>query len=181
MKRINNEMILDTIYDLADNCGLRIDEFLSRVEEEFGDQPINTESLPEDVVNELNAARASKKQQRKDARLQKDREEINEQIKRFREIFPDVSADTIPESVWEDVRNGTTLAHAYSLYLIESDAENRYASEINERNGNAVAKVSGEAAAEPAFTKEQVERMSGKEVKHNYKNILNAMKNWKYN
>lgn len=181
MKRINNEMILDTIYDLADNCGLRIDEFLSRVEEEFGDQPINVDSLPEEVVNELNTARASKKQQRKEARLQKDREEINAQIKRFREIFPDVPADDIPDSVWEDVRGGTTLAHAYALYLVESEAEKRYASAINERNGNAGARVSGETASEPTFTKEQVERMSGKEVKHNYKNILNAMKNWKYN
>lgn len=181
MKRINNELILDTVYDLADSLGLRVDEFLNRVEEEFGEQPLNTDSLPEEIVNELNYARESKKQQRKDARMQKDKEEINAEIKRFRELFPDVPADSIPDSVWEDVQNGATLTHAYALYLAETEAVSRYADKVNERNGKAGAKVSGDGATEPAFTKEQVERMSGRDVKSNYKNILNAMKNWKFN
>jgi hypothetical protein len=33
---------------------------------------------------------------------------------------------------------------------------------------------------EPSFTKEQVERMSGGDVRKNYKSILKAMKSWKF-
>lgn len=181
MKRINNEQILDTIYDLADSAGLRVDQFLERVEEEFGEQPINVDALPEEVVNELNEARAAKKQQRIDARKQKDADAVNAEIKRFRELFPDVSADSIPDAVWEDVQNGATLAHAYALYLLENETLDRYAESVNERNGKAGAKAVGDGATEPAFTKEQVERMSGKDIKNNYKGILKAMKNWKFN
>lgn len=179
MKRINNEQILDTIYDLADEAGLRIDEFLMRVEEEFGAQPIDTSGLPEDVVNELNSARESKKEQRRQARQQKTNAEMTEEIKRFRGIFPEVAAEDIPDTVWEDVTAGATLAHAYALYLAEQDGIKRIAENVNRRNGSIGAKASSEGSTEPVFTKEQVEKMSGKEVKNNYKGILKAMRGWK--
>lgn len=180
MKRINNEKILDTVYDLADSLGLRIDEFLDRVEEEFGEQPIDTNGLPENIVNELNQARDARKQQRKLARDQKSSEEISGDIRRFREVFKDVSADDIPDTVWEDVQNGASLVHAYALYLIESDRDSARAESINRKNGESGAAAGSDGSLEPVFTKEQVEKMSGKDVKKNYKNILKAMKNWRY-
>ena len=181
MKRINNEQILDTIYDLADGLGLRIDQFIERIEEEFGEQPINTDGLPEDVVNELNLAKENKKAQKKLDRQKKNDEEMAQEIKKFRKTFPDVSADDIPESVWEDVQNGATLSHAYGFYIATKDALNRYASDVNERNDKAGAFASSDGSTEPVFTKEQVEKMSNKDIKSNYKGILNAMKNWKFN
>ena len=181
MKRINNEQILDIIYDLADGAGLRIDEFLERVEEEFGEQPISTDGLPTEIVNELAEARETKKQQRRNARLQKSNEEMGAEIKRFRELFPDVSADTIPDEVWDDVQSGATLSHAYALYLASTNALARYADDVNKRNSSVGAYASSEGSTEPVFTKEQVEKMSNKDIKNNYKGILRAMKNWKYN
>ena len=61
MQRINNETILDTVYDLADAAGLRIDEFMRRVEETFGSKEASLDGLPEEVAQELIAARESKK------------------------------------------------------------------------------------------------------------------------
>jgi len=179
LKRINNEQILDTIYDLADSLGLRIDEFLERVEEEFGEQPIDLNGLSENIIYELNQARDTKKQQRRLAREQKNKEEINADIKRFRAIFPEVPADDIPDSVWEDVQNGASLAHAYALYLIESEQDSARAERINRKNGESGAVAGSDGSLEPVFTKEQVEKMTGRDVKKNYKNILKAMKNWK--
>jgi len=181
LKRINNEQILDTIYDLADGLGLRIDQFLERIEEEFGEQPIDTESLPSEVVDELMAARENKKRERKEARNKKSEAEMSEEIKKFRETFPDVSADMIPDSVWEEVQNGASLTHAYAYHLISSESLNRHADAVNQRNSNAGAYASSDGSTEPVFTKEQVEKMSGKDIKNNYKGILNAMKNWKFN
>lgn len=179
MKRINNEQILDTIYDLADSAGLRIDEFLERVEEEFGEQLPSLDGLPEEIANELSAARESKKEMRKQSRQKKSEEDANAEIKRFREIFPEVAAEDIPDSVWEDVSNGASLAHAYALYLVSEDELRRHAEDVNDRNSKRGAAANSDGSTEPVFTKEQVEKMSGKDVKNNYKGILKAMKNWK--
>ncbi|MBQ8896021.1 MAG: hypothetical protein IKM32_04755 [Clostridia bacterium] len=180
MKRINNEAILDLIYDLADQNGLRIDDFIEKVEEEFGEQPIDTEGLPENIIAELEAAKSYRAKERKSERMKKSDEAMAEDIKRFRELFPDISAEAIPESVWEEVENGVGLAHAYALYALTEDSVNRIAEGVNRRNDGIGAKAESFGATEPSFTKEQVEKMSGKDVKSNYKSILKAMKSWRY-
>ncbi len=180
MQRINNEMILDTVYDLADAAGMRIDRFMQKVKETFGEKEASLEGLPEDVAQELIAARESKKQLARDRR-EKERESANNaEIKSFREIFPDVSADDIPEEVWDDVAGGASLSHAYALYAARQSRLDDYAQDINRRNGETSA-AAGDPAAGQEITKEQVERMSGKDVRNNYKNIIHAMKNWRFN
>ncbi len=179
MKGINNEQILDTIYDLADSLGLRIDEFLERVEEEFGEQLPSLEGLPESIVQELRDSRESKKELRRQSRIKKSADEKDAEIKRFREIFGNVEAESIPESVWEDVADGASLYHAYALYLVNKDMLDRHAESVNARNAESGAFASSDGATEQSFTKEQVEKMSGKDVKSNYKNIIKAMKSWK--
>ncbi len=180
MNRINNEQILDIVYDLADANGLRIDEFIDRLDEEFGEQPIDTEGLPENVIAKLDAAKGYRAEQRRAARARKNEESMSEDIKRFREIFPDVSADDIPESVWEEVQNGVSLAHAFALYTLSEENTKRIAESVNRRNGDIGARAESAGPTEPVFTKEQVEKMSNKDVKSNYKNILKAMKGWRY-
>ena len=76
MKTINNEKILDVIYDLADSNGMRIDRFLELIEEEFGAQPISTEGLPEEIVTELENARLTAREHKKQLRDQKKGEDI---------------------------------------------------------------------------------------------------------
>ncbi len=180
MKTINNEKILDVIYDLADSNGMRIDRFLELIEEEFGAQPISTEGLPEEIVTELENARLTAKEHKKQLRDQKKGEEMAQDIEKFREFFPDVAADSIPDSVWEEVANGIPLAYAYALYESNEKRINARADDVNARNGSIseMAVLSGNT--EPSFTKEQVEKMSGKDVRTNYKSILKAMKNWKF-
>lgn len=181
MKTINNEQILDTIYDLADMQGLRIDEFLLKVEEEFGEQPTSLEGLPEDIVNELTTARELKKEARRQNRMKQSEDETANQIKTFREYFPEASPEEIPESVWAEVASGVPLAHAYALYIIAQDSMDKYAQDVNERNHRKSAPAESDGSTEPVFTKEEVEKMSGRDIKNNYKNILKAMKGWRFN
>lgn len=181
MKRITNEQILDTIYDLADTAGMKIDAFIEKIEEAFGDPMPSLEGVPEEIAQELLAARESKKETRKQSRKQKSDAEASAEIKRFRELFPDVNAEDIPEEVWDDVASGSTLSHAYALYTVSQDSLKRYADNVNSRNSHKGAAASSDGSTEPVFTKEQVEKMSGKDVKSNYKGILKAMKSWRYN
>ena len=181
MKRLNNEQILDIIYDLADANGMKITDFLAKVEEQFGEKQGSLEGLPQEIADELKAAREDKKALRKDIRQKQNKEEIMAEIKRFRELFPDVSPDDIPEEVWEDVSNGASLTHAYALFELSNANLNAHAKNVNELNSRRGAAAASDGSTEPSFTKEQVERMSGKDIKSNYKNILKAMKNWKFN
>ena len=180
MKTINNEAVLDRIYDLADANGMRIDRFLELVEEEFGTQQINTDGLPEEVITELENARLTAREHKRQLRTQRDNEEMAKDIARFREIFPDVAAEAIPDSVWEEVASGIPLAHAYALYEASDKRLNARAEGINARNGNISAMSVHSGATEPSFTKEQVEKMSGSDVRNNYKSILKAMKSWRF-
>lgn len=180
MKKINNEQILDVIYDLADLNGVRIDEFIDRVEEEFGEQLPELDNLPEEIAEELKSARESKKEMRRQSRIKKNEGEAEAEIKAFRELFPEVNSEEIPDEVWEDVANGNSLSHAYSLFIVKNNLLNRHAESVNERNQSKGASVSSDGSTEPVFTKEQVEKMSGKDVKSNYKAVLKAMKNWRF-
>ncbi|MBE6683666.1 MAG: hypothetical protein E7595_05920 [Ruminococcaceae bacterium] len=178
MKTINNEIILDTIYDLADSLGLRVDVFLDRVEEEFANVPL-AYGLPEEIINELNEARDLKKEKRKRARMEADEEKMTTEISAFCELFPDVTPESIPDSVWEDVAGGATLVHAYALMLVREKALDSIADKVNLRNADLGAGVKNDGSTEPVFTKEQVEKMTSNDIKRNYKSIIRAMKSWK--
>ena len=180
MKKIDNEKILDVIYDLADNADMRIGEFIEKLEEEYGEAWI-PEGIPEEIANELAEGRAAKKRERDAAKQSESESKAAEEIRRFREVFPDVKAENIPEEVWEAVSEGIPLAYAYALYKVESDGLSSYADEVNKRNSEKGAAAVSEGPTEPDYTKEQVENMSGKDVRRNYKGIVKAMKHWRFN
>ena len=69
MKRINNEQILDRIYDLADEAGLRIDDFMARLEADYGENLPDLEGIPQEIADELLSAREIKKEQKKQDRI----------------------------------------------------------------------------------------------------------------
>ncbi len=181
MKRISNDEILDRIYDLADSVGLRINDFMTKLEEDYGEKMPSLDGLPEDVAEELLSARETKKEQRKQERQKKSEADAEEDIRKFREIFPDVSAEEIPDEVWQEVSKGASLSGAYAIYKITRENFDKYASDVNERNARMGAKAVSDGSTEPVFTKELVEKMSDKDVRSNYKGILKAMKNWKFN
>ncbi|MBO4277696.1 MAG: hypothetical protein J5925_04810 [Clostridia bacterium] len=180
MKKINNEQILDMIYDLADAAGMRIDGFMEKLGEEYGVKAI-PDGLPDEIAAELAEARELKKKERAAAKKAESENAAAAEIKRFREIFPGVNAEDIPEEVWEDVAAGADLPHAYAFYRIRGEGEKTYADEVNRRNSEKGAAAAGDGATEPAYTKDDVEKMSGGEVRKNYKNIVRAMKNWRFN
>ena len=181
MKRINNEQILDRIYDLADEAGMRIDDFMARLEADYGERLPDLEGIPQEIADELLSAREIKKEQKKQDRIKQGEADAEAEIKRFREIFPDAKAEDIPDEVWDAVAQGESLAGAYALFLIAEEKLNEYASDVNDRNSRSSAKAVSDGATEPVFTKELVAKMSNKDVKSNYKGILKAMKNWKFN
>ena len=67
MKRIDNEKILDMIYDLADGAGMRIDDFMAKLERDYGVEAPIPEGIPEEIALEIAEARELKKRERADS------------------------------------------------------------------------------------------------------------------
>lgn len=179
MKTVNNEQVLDVVYDLASAMGLRIGEFLERLQADYGDPAIDTAGLPEEVVAELENAKALRKDSREAKRKQELADRQSKEIADFRAQFPTVAAADIPETVWAEVASGMDLLHAYAYYLMTKGKDGSHAVDVNKGNLERSAPALGEGSTEPSFTREEVERMSQKDVKKNYKNILRSMGKWK--
>ena len=96
----------------------------------------------------------------------------------FTSLFPAVDIDSIPESVWESVKKGTSLAAAYALYEKRAEAERLKIEKINSINSARSAGVAGKNTANEFFTPDDVRKMSRAEVHANFSKIKNSMKKW---
>ena len=179
-KTMTNEQILDAVYDLADEKNMKIDEFISKLQTENETSISKSrEGLPEEIVSELENARALKKESRSARKQSEQSESIKKETERFKEVFPEVAPQDIPDSVWDEVADGIPLLYAYALYIVTDKLDSDYAEKVNDENSSRAAVKTGDGETEPSFTKEQVESMSPKEISKNYKGILKSIAKWK--
>ena len=183
-KTITNDEILDAVYDIADARGIRIDEFIAQLQEDYAELPMKYADgeLPEEVLAELESAKAMRREMRDSKRKSEEDAKLREDVAAFRELFPEVKPEDIPEEVWAEVSEGMDLKHAYALYALTGKQSGGHAEQVNRENASraegAVA-AANDGSTEPSFTPEQVEKMSAKDVAKNYKSILQSFKNWR--
>ncbi|MBO4422088.1 MAG: hypothetical protein J5879_01510 [Clostridia bacterium] len=99
-----------------------------------------------------------------------------EEIAEFSDLYPDTDLDSVPGSVWEDVKQGKRLALAYGEYEENRQRSYEAARLANEENA---AMSSGRISGAPKkafYTASEVSAMSPKEVAENYDDILYSMK-----
>ncbi len=160
-----------------------IDEDAQKLEEQIELEEINNEKedppTPQEQIEILEAtiseleAKLSSLEDKNAAQAR-----VMEELGDFSALFPDVSIDSIPESIWDDVKNGASLPAAYALY------EKRYANEqkriaaINAQNASRSAGRIGSDTASEYFSPEDVRKMSRAEVHANYSKIKESMKKW---
>ena len=104
-------------------------------------------------------------------------ERINAQLAEFSDVFPTADVRSLPEDVWESVRQGNSLAASYALYtqrLLNREQKLRL---VNDRNSMASSgRVTGNAPE--YFTPDEVRAMSQSEVHANFTKIKESMKKW---
>ena len=125
----------------------------------------NTIVSLKDKISELELARDSQ-------------EKMLGQLSDFAELFPSVEIKSIPESVWDSVRSGTSLAAAYALYEKRVAAENMRIEKINSLNSLKSAGAAGKNTASEFFTPDDVRKMSPAEVRANFSKIKKSMTKW---
>ena len=146
---------------------------ISYNEEEISDNdPESIDSLKEvifDLQAKISNLEAEKKAQ----------ERILEEIGDFNSLFPEVSIDEIPESIWESVKKGTSLAASYALYEKRKHAEAQRIAQINANNSAKAAGIAGVHTANEYFSPDEVRKMSRSEVHANFAKIRKSMEKWK--
>ncbi len=153
-------------------------------EEEMNDPVTETENTAEntaedDTQAELEGLREQVRMLTEELRARAAfADKIAAQLGEFGELFPDVSMESVPESVWESVRAGSSLASAYAIYARRTYINEMRAGGINKRNAELSAGLAGKGTASEYYTPDEVRAMSQREVRANYSKIIESMKKW---
>ncbi len=105
-------------------------------------------------------------------------QKISEQLGEFYDVFPSTDVKSLPDSVWESVRAGNSLAASYALYRQRVYQRTEAAKAVNERNVGTSSGRIGTGAEKEYFSPDEVKSMSRGEVKANYSKIIESMKKW---
>ena len=178
---MTKEQIYNTVCDLAEDIGVSAEELVSalvqqnkaKFEESLSAMPADTAEYVKTARDEKAAAREGRRQAEAEGRL-------SEEIQKFRKAFPDVAADDIPQSVWEDMSNGIPLTYAYAMFLQTNGKDSDYATAVNDRNSEGATPPVSEGADEGELSIEAVESMSPAAVKSNFPRILRSIGKWKF-
>ena len=105
-------------------------------------------------------------------------EAIAKQINEFSELFPEITVRSIPDEVWDSVKQGNSLAAAYSVYERRITEAARRIELINAKNAEKSAGAAGKNSAQEFFSADDVRKMSPSEVRANYAKIRRSMEKW---
>ncbi len=102
---------------------------------------------------------------------------MRDDLAEFRDLYPDRSPDSLPDAVWEDVRNGIPLCAAVALSERRRARLEEKAEAANRANASRAA-GSVREATDGFLSAREVRAMSPAEVRENYKQIMLSMPSW---
>lgn len=166
------------------------EEAPARADENAADIPTNSGtdsdsgcqgSDPEAQTSELEQLRSELKELREElaarnARMEQDAR-VEHEYAEFCELFPNLSIRELPDEVWQDVKNGTSLAAAYAL------AEKKRAVALGRASSSNVHNRARSAGAvrnaqNDEFSPSEVRAMTSAEVRANLPKIMRSMQKW---
>ena len=151
----------------------KIEELNEISEIEIQDEPIAT---PEEELKKTIESLQTELEAYKSAAARQ--EAVAKQLDEFSELFPDIAVRSIPDEVWDSVKQGNTLAAAYSIYERRITEAARRIELINAKNAQKAAGVAGKDLTQEFFSADDVRKMSPNEVRANYAKIRRSMEKW---
>lgn len=111
------------------------------------------------------------------ARRNEESEKIERECSEFYELYPDVPLGSLPDGVWDAVKNGVPIAAAYALSERKRLLRQQKAEQSNRENQKrSTGSLSG--TDNSFFSPTEVRAMSPTEVRANYKKIMMSMQKW---
>lgn len=96
----------------------------------------------------------------------------------FSSLYPDVALSSLPDSVWQGVKNGIPLAAAYALDVRRTEREAELAGLVNAENKKMSSGALSSDNKDHIFSPTQVKAMTREEIRANYSQIVHSMKKW---
>ena len=103
---------------------------------------------------------------------------MNAELSDFADYFPETELHSIPDEVWERVKNGASLAAAYALFLRKSEREKKKIGDFNANNRRMSAGSLLNGEGERYYSPAEVKKMTPAQVRANYDDIMASMKHW---
>lgn len=171
-------MIPEEVSEIEETSCLTEDTSEAEAENHLSDAE-QIEAAPEENIELLRQQIADLKSQISELETMRDTQtRVLEELADFRDLFPEVEINAIPESVWDSVKKGTPLIASYALYEKRMEAERARISLINAKNASKSAGIAGKNTASEYFSPDEVRKMSRAEVHANYSKIKESMKKW---
>lgn len=102
---------------------------------------------------------------------------MSTECEEFHMLYPQTPLSSLPDNVWQDVKQGIPLAAAYALAERRRAYTEALASSTNEQNKKCSAGAISSTENE-YFSPSEVRAMSQGEVRANYQKIMRSMQKW---
>ena len=129
----------------------------------------------EALLSELNALK--EELARRDA-IEEGNRRMMRECEQFKDYFPNTDLSSIPDEVWESVKDGIPLAASYALYERKEALRRERAEELNSRNKMMSAGSVKRGGEEKYYSPSEVRSMTRDQVKSNYSDIIESMRHW---
>ena len=140
------------------------------------------ECSDKEELDELSLLKSEIDSLRQELRARDEREQANSrmlnELTEFSEYFPDVDIHNIPNEVWEQVKNGTSISAAFALNLRKMELEKKKVSDFNDKNRRMSAGSLLGGEGEKYYSPAEVKRMTPAQVKSHYDDIIESMRHW---
>lgn len=100
------------------------------------------------------------------------------EVAEFHELFPEMSLSTLPDSVWDAVKAGTSLSASVALYEKKRELAAKRAENVNRQNAARSPGLAGQDAPPEYFTPDDVRTMSPSDVRRHFDAIRRSMQSW---
>ena len=169
--------------EAARDAGQSVDDYISSLRSQSRQNQLRTlmeQGYTEQDASELLDGRQAKAKLAALERVQAAEAKRREEFAEFRAMFPDVDLATVPNEVWEGVRQGRALLDSYLRWHTGNEQMRARAGAANERNAAAASPAPvGNPVNPKHYTREEVAKMSPAEVRKNYDTIMKSMPLWK--
>ncbi len=177
---MTKEQSYNIICDIAEDAGVTPDELLAALQSQSNERFAKTvEGLDEESARYVTQARNERLQLRESKRKAESEKSLDGDVRQFRELFPDVSAESIPDTVWADMERGIPLAYAYAYYVLNGNHDTAYAEQVNGKNSEGAIPPVADGETDGDISMAEVEAMSPAAVKKNFPDILRSIAKWR--
>lgn len=160
---------------------------MNDVENTFIEDVAESEEAFEDYaeaeeVDEMSLLKTELEALRMELKSRDEREALNsrmiKELNEFQEYFPEVEIRSIPNDIWEQVKNGASLSASFALNLRKIEIERKKVSDFNEKNRRMSAGALLQGDGEKFYSPSEVKRMSPAQVRAHYDDIVESMRHW---